>query len=300
MKINLNIPLIVAFCLAAIGGAISLLGLVSMFSLAFAPIGLGLECGKLSAAAALHSRWTQLGWFVRTVLTTIVICLVILTSSGLYGFTLEHYLAHVAELTAPVQERIAAADEDIRGQVEKVADTDRQIAQIDAAPALEIPSTARPKTAAQIAAQAKAQAEANKLRIAEDQRRQAKRDGLAVRREQEAGELARLRTVRAEIASQQQAAESEIGALKLIADALHVDAAKVVAVSVASLYDLLAITLLIAASTHKPTVPATVEPGKAAPRKASTKRSNAARKGWQNRRRKVLVAASGKPVMRVK
>jgi hypothetical protein len=304
MKFHLNIPLIVALLLATVGGAVSLLGLVSMFSIAFAPVAIGLECGKLASASTLHARWAQLGWFVRTVLTTIVACLVILTSSGLYGFTLEHYLAHVASLTAPVQERLAMADEDIRRQVERIADIERQITQLDAAPALEIASSAKPKTVAQIAAAAKATAEANKLRIAEEARKQVLRDGLASKRDQASAELGRLRSARAEVASQQQAAESEIGALKLIADALGIDAAKVVAVSVASLYDLLAITLLVAASTQKPTeapapaqaevtvpvAPVEAKPARAAARQSSA-RSKASRKAWKTRRAREKVRA---------
>jgi hypothetical protein len=296
MKFRLNIHLIVALAIATVGGAVSLLGLVSMFSLAFAPIAVALECGKLASASALHSQWSQLGWFVRSVLSAIVVCLVILTSSGIYGFTLERYLSHVAALTAPGQERIASADEDIRRRIERIADIDGQIAALDKAPALEIASTARPKTASQIAAAAKAAAEANKLRVAEEARKQAKRDGLVAQRDRESAELGRLRSVRAEVASQQQAAESEIGALRLIADALHVDAAKVVAVSVASLYDLLAIMLLIAAS-HKPAAPAPATPAtvETKPAAASRKRSAAARKGWQGRKRRALIAKGGRP-----
>jgi hypothetical protein len=63
----------------------------------------------------------------------------------------------------------------------------------DSTPALEITSTAKPRTATQIAAQAKAQAEAAKLRLADEQRRQAKRDGLVSRRDIQTAELTRLR-----------------------------------------------------------------------------------------------------------
>jgi hypothetical protein len=93
---------------------------------------------------------------------------------------------------------------------------------LDSTPALEITSTAKPRTATQIAAQAKAQAEAAKLRLADEQRRQAKRDGLVSRRDIETAELTRLRAVRAEIGSQQKAAEAEIGPTKLVADILGV------------------------------------------------------------------------------
>lgn len=105
--------------------------------------------------------------------------------------------------------------------------------------------------------------------------------------------------------SHQQAAESEIGPAKLVADALGIDAGKVVAISIASIFDALCVLLLIAASSPKrpavsaPAEPATLEPTKAAPRK-SNRRSAAARRGWANRKRKQLIAKAGKPIERVK
>jgi hypothetical protein len=247
----------IAIGLAAIGAATSLSGLVAMFGFAFLPLGIGLEVGKLTSAAALHQSWQSLGWRVRYALTTIVVTLMVLTSSGIYGFVLTRYLTHVAAITGPVMERIAAADEEIARQADKIADLDKQLATIDAAPALEITRTAKPRTASQIAAQAKAQAEAAKLRLADEQRRQAKRDGLVARRDSETAELSRLRTVRAEIGSQQKAAEAEVGPTKLVADILGVDPGKVVAAAVAAIYDALCVLLLLVASArHEQPVPA--------------------------------------------
>jgi hypothetical protein len=285
---KINVPYITALALASVGAAVSLYGLTMMFGVAFLPIGAGLEAGKLTSAAALHRSWHALGWRVRYALTGIVITLMVLTSSGIYGFTLTRYLAHVAAITGPVTERIAAAAEDIGRQADKIADLDKQIAALDAAPAIETAAPAKPRTAAAIAAQARAQADAAKLRFADEQRRQAKRDALSAKRDAEAGELARLRTVRAEIGSQQQAAEAEVGPVKLIADAFGIDPGKVVAAAVASIYDALCVLLLIAAG-HKA---APVEQGK--PAKAQRKpsqRSQAASKGWETRRRNALTAA---------
>jgi hypothetical protein len=115
---------------------------------------------------------------------------------------------------------------------------------------------------------------------------------------QRPGELARLRTVRAEIGSQQKAAEAEVGPVKFIADVLGVDAGKVVATAVATIYDALCVLLLLVAG-HKPAAPVETTKPAAAPRK-STRRSKAARKAWDTRRRRALVATSGKPVVRVK
>src|SRR5260370_862555 len=110
-----------ALTLAAIGAAVSLYGLIAMFGMAFLPIGLGLEAGKLTSAAALHQSWTTLGWRIRYALSGIVVTLMVLTSSGIYGFTLTRYLAHVAAITSPVLERATAAEAEV-GPVKIVAD----------------------------------------------------------------------------------------------------------------------------------------------------------------------------------
>jgi hypothetical protein len=246
---------VMALTLAAIGAAVSLYGLVLMFGAAFLPIGVGLEAGKLTSAAALHRSWQTLGWRIRYALTGIVVVLMVLTSSGIYGFTLNRYLTHVAEITAPAIERAAAADEEIARQAGKVSDLTNQISDIDANHGVDVTSTARPRTAAAIAAQAQAQAAAAKLRLTDEQRRQTKRDGLAAKRDVETAELAKLRGERSRIDSQQKAAEAEVGPVKIVADVLGVDPGKVVATAVAAIYDALCVLLLLVAG-HKPAAPA--------------------------------------------
>jgi hypothetical protein len=183
----------------------------------------------------------------------------------------------------------------VRG-LDQLGDLDKQVAALDSAPALEITSSAKPRTAAGIAAQAKAQAEANKLRIAEEQRRQAKRDALSAKHDVEAGELARLRTVRAEVASQAQAAEAEVGPVRIVAEIIGVDPGKVVAAAVASIYDALCVLLLLTGG-HNPAAPATAEQPAVALRRPT--RSEAAKKGWETRRRKALEAAYRRGPVRV-
>jgi hypothetical protein len=301
MKIRLNIAYAMALTLAAIGAGVSLIGLVSMFGLAFLPIGVGLEAGKLTSAAALHRSWLTLGWRVRYALTAIVVTLMILTSSGIYGFTFTQYLAHVASITAPALERAAAADEEIARQADKVADLTKQIDALDRAPAADLASTAKPKTAAAIAAQASAQAAAVKLRQADEERRQAKRNGFVSRRDAETAELARLKGLRAQIGTQQRAAEAEVGPVKLVADIVGVDPGKVVAAAVAAIYDALCVLLLIVAGHNKPATAMTVQAAMAARNK--NPRSQAAAKGWETRRRKTrdaAIAANVGKVVRVK
>src|SRR5258708_21661965 len=129
---KINVPYIAALTLAAIGAGVSLYGLVMMFGMAFLPIGLGLEAGKLTSAAALHQSWQTLGWRIRYALSAIVVTLMVLTSSAIYGFTLTRYLAHVAAITPPVAARAPAADDEVRRQAGQVADRAKPIADLDA------------------------------------------------------------------------------------------------------------------------------------------------------------------------
>src|SRR5258706_290306 len=142
---KINIPYVMAITLATIGAGVSLYGLVLMFGIYFLPIGIGLECGKLTAAAALHQCWNVIGWRIRYALTGIVVTLMVLTSSGIYGFVLTRYMAHIAAITAPALEKAAAADEDITKQANKVSDITKQISDLDAAPATNLQITAKPK-----------------------------------------------------------------------------------------------------------------------------------------------------------
>jgi hypothetical protein len=287
---KINFPLTTALALAAIGAAVSLYGLVMMLGFYFLPLGAALELGKLTSAASLHRQWAQLNRFVSYTLTAIVLVLMTLTSGGVYSFVLTRYLAHVAAIEGPATERIAAADEDVRRQVEKVADIDKQLANLDATPALEI---------TQIAAAARAQAEAAKLRAADQQRRQAQRNAIAAKRDAEAVELVRLRTARAEVGSQAQAAAAEVGPTKVVADLLGIDPGKVVAAAIASIYDALCILLLICAGSHKSVAAAAPVAEITKPIK-TRKRSAAARRGWATRKRKAMVVAHQSPVVRVK
>lgn len=308
-----NTAYVTAIVLAAIGASVSLSGLVMMFGLAFLPIGVGLEVGKLVAADALHRTWSTLDRGVRYGLTSIVVALMILTSSGIYGFTLTRYLAHVAAITAPVAQVIAAADENVRRQADKVADLNKQITDVDAAsaPTSAPQHTGKPAKASAINAQASADAAAAKQRIADDQRRQAKRDTLTGKRDTETVELSRLRNVRAAAGSVQQAAEAEIGPVKIVADLLGIDPGKVVAATVAAVFDAMCVLLLLVGRSRKPAVieaPATAvarakeTAGKQTParrqpaKRTREERSIAARKGWEKRHLKIKAAQSRGPV----
>src|SRR5260221_2862153 len=83
-----------AISLATIGATVSLSGLVSMFGLAFLPIGAGLEVAKLVAARRLHQGHMSRGLKV-SLLALIVACMTV-TTIGMYGFISRCYTDRIA------------------------------------------------------------------------------------------------------------------------------------------------------------------------------------------------------------
>lgn len=291
MKIRLTLLYSTALALAGVGAAVSLSGLVTMFGLSFLPIGAGMEIGKLSGAAALHRHWGTLSVGVRCALSAVVGTLMVLTSVGVYGFAYEHYLAHVAEATAPAIERMAAVEASIQAKESQVSGISVRLAALDAAPVIEVASAKGAKTAKAIAASAKAMAEASKLRAIEEGQRRVERAALASEHEARAAELTVLQAEHASAASAVKSAEAEVGPVRVVAEALGVDPGKVIAVSIASIYDLLCVLLLLVASHEQQKIrvletPVIVAVGKR--RKRS--RSEAAQLGWERRKFKALEA----------
>jgi hypothetical protein len=90
-------------------------------------------------------------------------------------------IGHTLAGDLAVSGRTADIDARISVQASKVADLSKQIADLDVAWTIEPPATGNLRTAAAINAQAAALAATAKLRAAEDERRQAKRNSLADR-----------------------------------------------------------------------------------------------------------------------
>jgi hypothetical protein len=129
-------------------------------------MGVALEVGKLSAVAALPTlRQGQL----KAALVAVVAVLMGLNTIGAYGF-----LAKAQADDLAVSGHAADLDARISVQADKVADLNRQIADLDAARTIEAPATSNLRTAATINARAAALAAAAKPRAADDERRQAK------------------------------------------------------------------------------------------------------------------------------
>jgi hypothetical protein len=115
----------------------------------------------------------------------------------------------------------------------------------------EAPATGNLRTAAAINAQAAALAAAAKLRVAEDERRQAKRANLADKLTVEAKALADLKIEKAAVEGERRTIEADLGPVRYLATLLGADDQDVLRwfiVVVAALLDPAAALLLLAAT----------------------------------------------------
>ena len=119
-----------AIALATTGATVSLSGLVSMFSLAFLPIGLGLEVAKLVAARRLHRGGLNAG--IRGMLLILVTVCMAVTTVGVYGFISRGYADRVATMTQQNDHALAEASQRVKIAEHAVGSIDAQLARLDA------------------------------------------------------------------------------------------------------------------------------------------------------------------------
>jgi len=97
---------VILIMLAALGLAgsaayFSISGLSKLFAgsaLQVAIMASFIEFGKLATTAALHRYWNQTKWWMKYTLTTMVVAVMIITSSGIYGFLADAYSSTSVEL----------------------------------------------------------------------------------------------------------------------------------------------------------------------------------------------------------
>jgi len=174
-----------------------------------------------------------------------------LNSIGAYGFLAKAHIGHAVAGDLAVSGRAAAVDAKISVQADKVADLSKQIAALDATRTTAPPATANLRTAAAINAQAAALAAAAKLRAADDERRQAKRNSLADKLTVEAKALSDLKIEKAAVEGERRAVEVDLGPVRYLATLLGAgdqDVLRWFILVMAVLLDPAAVLLLLAAT----------------------------------------------------
>jgi hypothetical protein len=246
--------LVAALGLATVSGGFSITGMTSIFVGAYWPVigmGVALEAGKLAAVAWLGHHWSTAPKLLRRSLGALVVILMGLNAIGCYGFLAKAHIGHQVEGETAVAGKAADADARIAVQAAVVADLSKQIADLDTARTIEAPPAGNLRTASAINAQAAAVAAAAKLRVADDERRQAKRTSLADKLTTEAKTLAELRVDKAKIDGERKIADADLGPVRYLAMLLGADSETTLrwfVLIVAVLLDPSAVLLLLAAT----------------------------------------------------
>ena len=235
------LALVVALCLSAVSGYYSIVGLTALFASAFWPVvvmGTALEAGKLVTTSWLYRNWRTAPEVLKAYLMLSVIVLMFITSMGIFGFLTKAHIDQSLQITGDGAQKIELIDQKIDNIKVSVADIDKQISQIDAAVSK---MTDRGQAS-------------SSLRAAEQQRKT--RDTLIKKRDDHVKDISELTTERSRLQTEVRKLEAEVGPLKYISEILYENqspenterSVRIVIILLVSVFDPLAIVLLIAAN----------------------------------------------------
>jgi len=218
-----RLTFLAALALATVSAGFSIYGFTSIFVGAFWPVigmGAALELGKLRAVTWIGRNGSSPTWGLKGALTVLVLVLMGQNVVGAFGFLAKAHIGHQVEGETAIGARAADVEAHLSAQAEKVADLTKQIADLDAARTIETPSAGNLRTASAISAQAAALAAAAKLRVADDERRQAKRTSLADKLTVEAKALADMKIEKARVDADRKVADADLGPVRYLATSI--------------------------------------------------------------------------------
>ena len=128
------LALLSALALSAVSGYYSIIGLTALFASAFWPVvimGTVLEIGKLVTASWLYRNWRHTPFLVKTYLSASVIVLMFITSMGIFGFLSKAHIEQTVSMNTGTVDQIKIVKNKIDYENKKIADIDKQVAQID-------------------------------------------------------------------------------------------------------------------------------------------------------------------------
>lgn len=204
---------LVALILSVASGAISVVGLATIFSGAYAAtiaVASVLEFAKIITAGWLQYFWNDVSKKVRGYLSFAVGVLMIITSIGVYGFFARAHIEQQISITTGDASQIPIIEQKIIALTEKVKDIDDQIKSLD--------STTRTITEKSRTAK-EATASLNQLRNTKGAR-----DRLNREKEKIQTELATARTDKVVLENKVKKIEAEVGPLKYIANIFYGEA----------------------------------------------------------------------------
>jgi hypothetical protein len=240
-----HIARIVAIIISIAAGTISVIGLASMFSGAFIAVIIVaslLEVAKVVTAAWLEQHWKTLGYKLKSYLVSAVVVLMLITSLGIYGFFARAHIEQQIQMTTGETSRLPLIESKIKVERQKLADLDKQIAQIDTAV-----STMTEKS--------KATKDARSALAAAQQQRKT-RDGLVASKDSIFAAITELETEKSRLENVVKKNEVEVGPLKYLAKLYYGEAnasnlehaVQMLILTLVFVFDPLAIALLLASN----------------------------------------------------
>jgi hypothetical protein len=234
-----------ALGLSACAAYYSVMGLVAIFASAVVPIfimGTLLESSKLVVASWLYRNWKQVPVLLKTYFTVALIILMMLTSMGIFGYLSKAHLDQAIP-SGDVAAKLSLIDEKIKTEKENVNASRKELSQLDA----QVDQTLSRTTEASGADRA----------ISIRRGQQKDRNRILNEIGQAQAKIAKLNEERAPIASEVRKVEAEVGPIKYIAALIYGDnpgddilekSVRWVIILIVSVFDPLAVLLLIAAN----------------------------------------------------
>ena len=235
------LALLSALALSAVSGYYSIIGLTALFASAFWPVvimGTVLEIGKLVTASWLYRNWRHTPFLIKTYLSASVIVLMFITSMGIFGFLSKAHIEQTVSMNTGTVDQIKIVKSKIDYENQKIADIDKQVAQIDNA----IQEMVRRGRAT------------SSLRAAAQQRKA--RDKLVIQKEEYVKNISKFTEERIKLESAYKRIEAEVGPIKYIAELVFSEnesknlerAVRGVILLIVLVFDPLAVVLLLAAN----------------------------------------------------
>lgn len=246
------LALVTALGLSSIAAYFSIWGLTNIFTGAFWSVvimGGALEIGKIVSVSWLYQSWNTASRLLKLYLCSAVVVIMLITSTGLFGFLSKSHL-QVQEGLAQVGTELEQVDYAIQTQQDTINDSKKVLKQLDGAVQTLIDAQ-------------RIRGKDGSLAVREGQK--AEREKLTKQIKEASNEIQKLRAQRATASTGQQALATEVGPLRYLAELVYGDtlltadadtqrtiierAVRYVIIAIVCVFDPLAIALLLAANS---------------------------------------------------
>ena len=233
-----------ALALSAVSAYFSVVGMASIFPGAYWPIILMfsiIEVAKVVTISWTYRNWDNSPASLKYPFICAVIVLMLFTSMGIFGFLSKAHLEHSAD-SSPIVDKISMIDEKIRNEKEKINDNRKMLKQLD-------------ESVDQIMVRSSDEKGAEKA-VSVRKTQQKDRSRISQENEDSQKIISALNEERAPLSVTLQKTESDFGPIKYVAELIYssddrsiIDkAVRLLIIMIVSVFDPLAVLLLIAAN----------------------------------------------------